>query len=457
MKKEKVQSKHTVIHTKENEDIEKILELHKSDRVKSRILIKNDPNRYSYYEEVLFENGPEDFHVISHTKNIKISSNNRMYFVSTNRIVFLYKKKKFWYIDNRTKIIRPMSIMHLTMQVGHERIYKIFLKRFPWIKFLKEHQNKFSTIGFNTIIKYDLFGYKECLKYLYKSNLPTAKLYSEVSPKDFQYYSKNSINIDKTNPEFFDAQSQLSSLFKDSIRMADILGEKVNCLWSVKRLTQEHDAWARKITEITMVESDRPLNIKQVYLDFAQWSGHQIITTTKELAYEGIRRSHCVGSYSNNIDSGSCAIFSIEEYTAQISFNGYMSLTQFNGFKNKQAPNELYSKIQKQVEEYNKLNNYTKPKQIRYRSNDWLGDNLPRHLTFKTAEGWSIEMNYFSLKSNTLEKFILNGKKSEQECRAALYEFMEENELIPKQEELQVYHHAGFVNEAHYANNDDLF
>lgn len=430
MKKEKVQSKHTVLFLEENKDVEKILEIHKQDRAKSRVLVKNNPERYNYREEVLFENGPQDFHIVTHIKCIRMSSNNKMYFLSTNRTVYLYKNKKFWFIDNMSKIVRPMTIQYL----NESRVYDVFLKRFHWIKFLKEHQGLFNAIAFNTIIKYDLFGYKECLKHMYKTNLPTAKLFLRFSPKEFKHFEKNSINIDKTNPEFLIAETPTFHLFKDSIRMAEILGEKVNCLWTAKRLTQEHDAWARKITEITMVEADRPLNVRQVYLDFAKWSGHHIITTTKELAYEGIKQSHCVGTYSDRINSGQSAIFCIEDKTAQLSFNGFLSLGQFQGFKNEEAPVELRAKIQKQIDLFNIENKYEQPKTNRFYSNEWLSTNLPGHTTFKHPEGWALEFDYFSPESNTPEKFICSGKKTEKDCRQSLYEFMEENDLLPKKE-----------------------
>lgn len=430
MKKEKVQCKHTVLFLEENKDVEKILEIHKQDRVKSRVLVKNNPERYKYREEVIFENDKNDFHVLTHNKCIRISSNNKMYFTSSNRTVYLYKNKKFWYIENGNKIVRPMTINHL----NESKVYKIFLERFPWIKFLKEHQGVLHSLGFNTIIKYKLFGYKECLKYMYKTNLPTAKMYLGYTTTEFKYFQRNSINIDKTNPEFLIKDTQTNYLFKDSIRMAEVLGEKVNCLWTVKRLTQEHDAWAKKITDITMVEADRKLNVKKEYLDFAKWAGYNIITTTKELAYEGNRQSHCVGTYSSQINSGKSAIFHIEGYTAELSFNGWLSLDQFQGFKNKMAPPELRAKVMKQIDKFNDNNKYSKPKPQVYYSNDWFSENLPRHKSFKDTEGWTVEMDYISPKTNEAKTFVKTNCKSERDARIALYDFINENELFHKKE-----------------------
>ena len=47
--------KTTILKKNINKDVEFLFDLHKKDRTKSRILLKNDPTKYKYDEIVLFE------------------------------------------------------------------------------------------------------------------------------------------------------------------------------------------------------------------------------------------------------------------------------------------------------------------------------------------------------------------------------------------------------------------
>ena len=55
------------------------------------------------------------------------------------------------------------------------------------------------------------------------------------------------INVENLKPELYE-----NHLFIDTCKMARTLDRKVNCSWSIKRLTQEHDDWAREITNTVL-------------------------------------------------------------------------------------------------------------------------------------------------------------------------------------------------------------
>lgn len=344
---------YTILFDNKSPDIHKILDLHKTDKLKARILVKNEPHKYQYHRKVLFEKD-NSFNIIEETISIRISTNNKMYFVQTNKTSYVYKDNKFWFIQGIGKHSRvlPLVLAHFTSS-----ILEVFLNKFSWLRFIHENQ-VFNNVPFNTIVKYKLYNYNDLLKYIYKSNLPTAKLMlkSNISSYRFKEISKHCINLNEnSNTELFNTINLDS--FNDTIRMANILNKKVNCQWSIKRLTQEHDNWAKEITNIVMEESNRPLNIKAEYLEFAKQNPDlKIITTTKELALEGLIQSHCVATYSSSIDNGNCAIFHINGYTADIRLhNKVLLLNQFKGYKNCQAPEELNSFLLEKLENYNMI------------------------------------------------------------------------------------------------------
>lgn len=363
-----------------NLDLDKVLELVKTDRFKARVLLKNDPSKYTYSEIIVFED-KNQITVIDQTKKLNISINNKLYYTIQHKQVYLYKNNKFWYLcTGRNSMIRPLTISNFPfISTSYTLIdnnqpkeagtaLKVFMEKFSWIRFLFENSAIFSFVPFNSIIKYKLYNYNDLLKYLYKSNLPTAKfmLANNVDAKKYKSLLKYTTNLNETTNELFLSSSSI--LFFDTINMATILNRKVNCTWSVKRLQQEHDIWAKEITNIVMEESNRDLKIKEEYIKFAEQNpDFKLINTTKELALEGLTQRHCVATYSNAVDNGSCAIFHINGYTAEIKLvDNKLKIGQFSGYKNEQAPQNLITELEERVLNFNKqlvlvnVNNYVK-------------------------------------------------------------------------------------------------
>ena len=70
-----------------NLDLDKVLELVKTDRFKARVLIKNDPSKYTYTEIIVFED-KNQITVIDQTKKLNISINNKLYYTIQNKQIF---------------------------------------------------------------------------------------------------------------------------------------------------------------------------------------------------------------------------------------------------------------------------------------------------------------------------------------------------------------------------------
>ena len=353
-----------------NLDLDKVLELVKTDRFKARVLIKNDPSKYTYTEIILFED-KNQITVIDQTKKLNISINNKLYYTIQNKQIYLYKNSKFWYLyaSPKNSKIRPLTLSNFPFISNFDNgnnqpgtALKVFMEKFSWIRFLLENSAVFSFVSFNTIIKYKLYNYNDLLKYLYKSNLPTAKfmLLNGIDAKKYKGLLKYTTNLNETsNVEFTNSSS---FLFQDTLNMAVILNRKVNCAWSVKRLQHEHDTWAKEITNIVMEESNRDLKIKKEYIKFAEQNpDFKLINTTKELALEGLTQSHCVATYSNAVDNGNCAIFHINGYTAEIKLvDNKLKIGQFSGYKNQHAPQKLITELETRVMNFNRqLVNFT--------------------------------------------------------------------------------------------------
>lgn len=348
------------LYKQENPDFNRVLELHKTDKLKARVLVKNDPGKYNYPEVILFnKEDSQDFSIISQLNTMRISINNKMYFYKDNKTIFTIKKDKFYVVIKKKKssMIRSLTINYLNDR--NNVIYEELVKRFSWMRFLMEEKEVFGNIAFTTIVKNKLYNKNDLLRFMYKTNLPVAKLLNEhnINYKDFKYMKRSLINIEAINPELLDSTGTWNNdnMLKDSIRMADILGKKINCAWSKKRLKAEHDKWSKEVTAIIMEASNRDLKISDIYKEFADFSKYNIINTTKELTMEGLDQSHCVATYISKVDNGSCAIYHINGYTAQILKNSDgLILYQFKGLRNIEAPTELRSSVISKIVEFNK-------------------------------------------------------------------------------------------------------
>ena len=122
-------------------------------------------------------------------------------------------------------------------------------------------------------------------------------------------------NIESLQPNWFEGGVDI---FHDTLKMAKTLDKRVNASWTPRRLKEEHDKWAKVLSDIVFIDGNRDMNIGQLFKDFAEHSGYELITTTKDMAYEGKRQNHCVASYVNTVESGTSAIFRTTDFTIEM-------------------------------------------------------------------------------------------------------------------------------------------
>jgi hypothetical protein len=286
-----------------------------------------------------------------------------MYSRETEGIRLTYKNGKFWFLFNMGKNgrgVKHFTLHHVSTMNSSEKIIKFLISKFPWIEFLMSN-NLLTDISVNTIKKNKLFTLKKALQYKYKTNYPTAKLlhlnpsYLTMSelPRKMKYLK----NIESIKEHWLKPREDIHTYFHDTLRMAETLDKQINCSWSDSRLKEEHDKWSDEITEIIYNEADRELKIKEVFIEFRDFSNLNMLSTTKEMFLEGKKQSHCVGTYVQKVDNGRCAIFTYKKYTIEVGIkvNNQLYVVQCRGFRNKDADEESMSHINDLISQFNKI------------------------------------------------------------------------------------------------------
>ncbi len=378
-----------LLEEKLSERVTKLLNVYKENPFKARVLYFNDKSNYETHRLCLFTRPNGSFEICIFRKKFGVSTTNRIYTREAKILSIIHKDKKFWFINNdspKGKVIRPLTIggVHsfqniwsytLLKHLPTGLVYDILHKRFGFIGFLFEN-SELHTFPFTTVLQKKLFSYKDVMRYKYKSPYPTAMLavkgLASYSNQDriklWKEILKVLVKPDHLTEEFFKCH-----YFLDACKMAATLDKKVNCTWGLKRLKQEHDDWSREITKIVLeAEPLRELRIRNVYTEFEKFSGYTLLKTNKDLLYEGMTQSHCVGTYIDKVDSGSTGIYHVDGGTLQLKYeipynrmgseNRFgnrtvkrLVLVQFRTFKNDPLPKEVNDRVLEKVIEFNEL------------------------------------------------------------------------------------------------------
>jgi hypothetical protein len=369
----------TVLSESKNPSVSKLKHIYEQNKRKAKVIFDNN-NRNQIYTEgrvCLFEYPNGDFRIASLTRKYGVSVNAVIYSRESNNWVITYKHKTraFYFIDGMRRVrVLNREILESYCPKSNILVYDYLMVKFGWLRNILESKYG-NSLSFTSIVKNKLYNDREILKFMYKCSYPVAKMLSEnsapYSPHTFikvwKELKKVLINIENLKPEFLK-----SPYFMDTTKMASSLGYKVNCSWGLKRLKQEHDMYSKEIVNtILEFEDISDLNIRKVYLDFAKFSGIEILTTNHQLIYEGKVMSHCVGTYSSQVNSGACAIYRYKNHTLDLRFrkpyvlrtaNGFnltqvskriLEVNQFMGFNNVEAPDELMKEVLEIIGRFN--------------------------------------------------------------------------------------------------------
>lgn len=146
-----------------------------------------------------------------------------------------------------------------------------------------------------------------------------------------------------------DAAWLLRDYIQDHIALKRKMSLKIR---SKTRIEDEH----RKMTKERMIKGIKAINVAERYKILFKDSDIQaeLIETKERLLEESITQDHCVATYANQINSGSCAIFCItwedKKYTLQV--NSYFQNIQFKGHRNCDAPEACTKKVNELLKVY---------------------------------------------------------------------------------------------------------
>ena len=355
---------YTEIYLSQSPTVDTLFKIYEKSKYNARVYFMNENSMVFSKDRVgIFDEPNGDFTIVHFNRKYGISKTNIIY-SRESRVFSIIKKGNKFYLRNKFGI-KPLTYGLLSSSNFFNIMEIELVKRLPWIKYLGEHNVLFST-SFNTIYSKKIFSLDKALRYQYKVPVPTAKILHSLTKegnhmvgylRHYIEYLDNVENLSNTLPNYnFD-------LFYDTVKMGKILDKRVNCSWSPKRLKEEHDNWSRLINDIVFVDGDRLLSISPIYVKFAEQSGFKILGTTKEMAYEGKANDHCVGTYIGRVESGSCAIYHINGYTLELrkdwntnagDGNGLV-INQFKGYRNCNAPEELYNLVNSELLVFNKV------------------------------------------------------------------------------------------------------
>ncbi len=360
--------------------LDTFFEIYKQDRMHAKIVHSNNKGKFSYSitRDVLFEFPNGDFKISRMTRKFGMSITNIVYHRESTEWSLSYKKatKKFYYIKGKNVMQVTFNTLLSIMPTSRNTIptdypiYKYLLEQFGWLRNIGEDK-RLHSISFSTIMSKKLFNVKKALSHVYGVPYPVADVLSKnqlgYSPWDFirvwKQIKRALVNVENLNSEFLN-----SHYFLDACRLGGLLGKKVNCSWSIKRLKAEHDEWSKEVSNIVMkYEPVIVLNTAQVYKDFAEFSGYELLTTNHELINEGRIMRHCVGSYANSVNSGSSGILRVENHTLEVGYRhtwdretGQSSIKQLGygqlkGVGNINPPKDLDAGVKMMIKAFNEF------------------------------------------------------------------------------------------------------
>ena len=345
----------TVLSSNTPNKLNEFLELYKEDPYVASVYYRNggEVSRFNNSDEiglykerlVLLEFSNGDFEINRYRTKFGMSKTNRVYTSQKKTESILYKKKRFWYINNEAKVRKFKALTYnILNHFSGFNYFKEFLQdKFFWFKTYLEYDLN-EILILNSVVIHNLYGHSEMDRYLFKTNKHVIKAIrgylkrknEKTEWKDIDieslYFSKFEFiktwkrnlpiidNIDSITEDFFSYK-----YYNDTFSLAHKLGKRINAKWGHKKFVEMHDTWGYELSRI-LLKTVKPYDLKilDVYRDFAEFSGYRLLTTNHEVFNEGIEKRHCVGSYIDEIESGSCAIFSVNgRYTLQIKLFSY--------------------------------------------------------------------------------------------------------------------------------------
>jgi len=382
----KVKPDWELLYEQDNAKINRLIELYKENPQHARIIYKQgNKGEFQRTRVVAYTYDNGDINVVQFRHSFGISVTNKMYHSEKNIGSIIYKKEtNKWYIKRTgIKLLDYAEMTAFISGCGNyygfnecKTITEFIVKRLPWLRNIAEDKYSVSHyVPFNTIISKKLFNIKSIYRHVFGVPYPVIEMMMKTLNKGNSYnptsfvkpwkeIKRVLINVDNLKVEMFSHNG-----FMDACKMASSLNKKINCSWGLKRLIEEHDAWAKEISNVLLLnQKNTNMNIYHIYEDFAGYSGYELLRTNFDMVHDGLMMSHCVATYIDRVDRGICAIYKVDGYTMElefepVKFKSYQKhsinsdrglfINQIRGYKNCEAPRELVNIVQNMLDNFN--------------------------------------------------------------------------------------------------------
>ena len=376
----KVKPEWELIYENANHKIDRLIEVYKDNPLHARIL-RHQGHSSEYQKSRIvaytFENG--DINVVHFIKSFGISVTNKMYQSERNNGAIIYKKEtNKWYLKSKSgiKVLSYGGCIAFIQQAtnfytaGDNSVMDYIITKLPWVRNIKEDKWDVShSLNFNTIITHKLFNLKAIYRHMFGIPYPVIEIMMTglkgnvygMNPQSFykmwKEMKKVLINVENLSTELF-----MDQHFQDTCKMAGSIGQKINCSWSKARLKAEHDKWSKEISNVLLLnQKNTKLRIYDIYQTFAEYSGYKLLETNYDMIEDGVIMSHCVATYIDRVNSGSCAIYKVDGHTMELRLSNSVNHNnkkglywiQIKGFRNAEAPNELKTQVQNMLDIFN--------------------------------------------------------------------------------------------------------
>jgi hypothetical protein len=361
---------YTILYRSDTADIDDLLAIYRENKSDAKVIWSQNKNKYIVTTHMAFDNGGDDFSVLVLNKKYGISKTGRIY-SNEKKIARITKNKNgFYYMSNNR--VKNLTYSDISKTSASSEIIDYLISRFGWIRHITEN-HMFSNISFNTIVRKKLYSTRATLAHIFDCPYPVAKmLYENIGTYNHSNFIKVWKEMKKhlKNVDNLKAELMSSPYFVDSCRMAESLGKKVNCSWGLKRLKLEHDKWSKEITSVILkYEPLCELNIRDIFIKFSEYSGYELIKTNHGLIARGREMNNCVGTYSNQVNSGRSGIYVLGEYTIEIrlesvgklsvdnggDYNTLLCCGQCVGHSNSLTPKYIINEINNNIKMFNSL------------------------------------------------------------------------------------------------------
>jgi hypothetical protein len=300
----------------------------------------------------------------------KSTSDYTVLITQSGKLMIKYRKKPNFKLVTM-KDVRKVSTLTDCFMIGRKFEY---LTQYPSLK----QYNFFQ--GFNSLREAKVFlGYGFISDTDFYSLFPKSNGFHHRSNSDFfrfiiitpDKYKSNIVSLIKNNSD----HRTLFMLLTDYHNMADSLGMEKVVPRSFNRLRELHDNAVLKVNER---QADKYTNEVEASIESVREDGTTFeddwktlnikfskLDTQRKLFLEGIKQKHCLGSYTDRLDSFSfySLYWDDKPYNIQIAPSG--NLRQFYGYRNCQPPKELRELVyDKNIDYTHKINHKNNEVQV---------------------------------------------------------------------------------------------